>query len=383
MAKASRRPALTSRVKIKKPRVSRSESYLINVKYMGEEPEFKGLLTESQLGQALNWYNAMTSVSECKEYTRDYLKSVKRDSEAKQIMKVSDQLFPSTIGSLSRLMSRGCTLSDSSMVFFETKLKNSLTRVAEIDKHEVFIEKASIQYRMRERTHDIIGEIEEIIDKHEVVIDSGIQFSLYEHLQKNQIPAMYASKIVEHYRPWLEELCEAHQGECDQLNEAYRHLTKKQLEARVLFMNSIIEDAERYGDVTKKLRAPRKPRAVSAEKKLKNFIYMKESNEYKIASISPDKVLGAQELWTFNTKYKLITVFRARGPAGLDVKRTTIEGYDTDTSMTKRCGRKPEYFVEKVLNGGKLVLRKIMDEAKGDAPLAARINEHTILLKVV
>jgi hypothetical protein len=343
---------------------------------MGEEPELKGLITDSQLGKALNWYNAMTTVTECKEYTRDYLKSVKRDIEAKQIMKVSDQLFPSTIGSLSRLMSRGCTLPDSSMIFFETKLKNSLTRVVEIDKPEVVVEKVSIQDRMKERTNDIIGDIEEIID-------SGAAFSLYEYLQKNQIPAMYASKIVEHYRPWLEELCEAHQGECDQLKEAYSHLTKKQLEARVLFINSIIEDAERYGDVTKKLRAPRKPRAVSAEKKLKNFIYMKESNEYKIASISPDKVLGAQELWTFNTKYKLLTVFRARGPAGLDVNRTTIIGYDESTTMTKRCGRKPEYFVDKVLNGGKLILRKIMDEAKGDAPLAARINEHTILLKVV
>ena len=376
MAKASRRPALTSRSKIKKPRVTRSEAYLVNVKYMGEEPELKGLITDSQLGKALNWYNAMTTVTECKEYTRDYLKSVKRDIEAKQIMKVSDQLFPSTIGSLSRLMSRGCTLPDSSMVFFETKLKNSLTRIVEIDKPEVVVEKVSIQDRMKERTNDIIGDIEEIID-------SGAAFSLYEYLQKNQIPAMYASKIVEHYRPWLEELCEAHQGECDQLKEAYSHLTKKQLEARVLFINSIIEDAERYGDVTKKLRAPRKPRAVSAEKKLKNFIYMKESNEYKIASISPDKVLGAQELWTFNTKYKLLTVFRARGPAGLDVNRTTIIGYDESTTMTKRCGRKPEYFVDKVLNGGKLILRKIMDEAKGDAPLAARINEHTILLKVV
>ena len=375
MAKASRRPALTSRSKIKKPRVTRSEAYLVNVKYMGEEPELKGLITDSQLGKALNWYNAMTTVTECKEYTRDYLKSIKRDSEAKQIMKVSDQLFPSTIGSLSRLMSRGCTLPDSSMVFFETKLKNSLARVTEIDK-PVVVEKVSIQDRMKERTNDIIGDIEEIID-------SGAAFSLYEYLQKNQIPAMYASKIVEHYRPWLEELCEAHQGECDQLKEAYSHLTKKQLEARVLFINSIIEDAERYGDVTKKLRAPRKPRAVSAEKKLKNFIYMKESNEYKIASISPDKVLGAQELWTFNTKYKLLTVFRARGPAGLDVNRTTIIGYDESTTMTKRCGRKPEYFVDKVLNGGKLILRKIMDEAKGDAPLAARINEHTILLKVV
>ena len=376
MAKASRRPTLNTRAKIKKPRVSRSESYLVNVKYMGEEPELKGLITDSQLGKALNWYNAMTTVTECKEYTRDYLKSVKRDIEAKQIMKVSDQLFPSTIGSLSRLMSRGCTLPDSSMVFFETKLKNSLTRIVEIDKPEVVVEKASIQDRMKERTNDIIGDIEQIID-------SGAAFSLYEHLQKNQIPAMYASKIVEHYRPWLEELCEAYQGECDQLKEAYKHLTKKQLEARVLFINTIIEDAERYGDVTKKLRAPRKPRAVSAEKKLKNFIYMKESNDYKIASISPDKILGAQELWTFNTKYKLLTVFRARGPAGLDVNRTTIIGYDESTTMTKRCGRKPEYFVDKVLNGGKLILRKIMDEAKGDAPLAARINEHTILLKVV
>lgn len=376
MAKASRRPTLNTRAKIKKPRVSRSESYLVNVKYMGEEPELKGLITDSQLGKALNWYNAMTTVTECKEYTRDYLKSVKRDSEAKQIMKISDQLFPSTIGSLSRLMSRGCALPDSSMTFFENKLRESLSRVVEIEKPEVVVEKVSIQDRMKERASDIIGDIEELID-------SGAVFSLYDHLQKNQIPAMYATKIIDYYRPWLEELCEAYEGKCDQLKEAYKHLTRKQLEARVLFINKLIEDAERYGDVAKKLRAPRKPRTVSAEKKLKNFIYMKESNEYKIASISPDKVFGAQELWTFNTKYKLLTVFRARGHAGLDVKRTTIIGYDEATSMTKRCGRKPEYFVDKVLNGGKIILKKIMDEAKGDAPMATRINEHTILLKVV
>lgn len=376
MAKAARRPSLNTRTKVKKPRVTRSEAYLVNFKYMGDEPDLKGLLTDSQLGKALNWYNAMTTVAECKEYTRDYLKSVKRDREAKQIMKVSDQMFPSTIGSLSRLMSRGCTLPANSMIFFENKLRESLSRVVEIEKPEVVVEKVSIQDRMKERASDIIGDIEELID-------SGVEFSLYDHLQKNQIPAMYATKIIDHYRPWLEELSEAHEGKCDQLKEAYKHLTKKQLEARVLFINKLIEDAERYGDVTKKLRAPRKPRAVSAEKKLKNFIYMKESNEYKIASISPDKVLGAQELWTFNTKYKLLTVFRARGPAGLDIKRTTIIGYDETTSMTKRCGRKPEYFVDKVLNGGKIILKKIMDEAKGDAPMAARINEHTILLKVV
>lgn len=376
MAKAARRPSLNTRIKVKKQRITRSEAYLVNLKYMGDEPELRGQLTDLQFGKALNWYNAMCSTSEYKEYTRDYLKSIKRDREAKQVMRVPDQHFPSTIGSISRLLSRGCILSDNTISFFESKLKEALSRIVEVEKPETAVEKVSIQDRMRERASDIIGDIEEMID-------SGVEFSLYDHLQKNQIPAMYATKIIDHYRPWLEELCETYEGKCDQLKEAYKHLTKKQLEARVLFINSLIEDAERYGDVTKKLRAPRKPRAVSAEKKLKNFIYMKESNEYKIASISPDKVLGAQELWTFNTKYKLLTVFRARGPAGLDVKRTTIIGYDESTTMTKRCGRKPEYFVDKVLNGGKLVLRKLMDEAKGDAPLAARINEHTILLKVV
>jgi hypothetical protein len=128
---------------------------------------------------------------------------------------------------------------------------------------------------------------------------------------------------------------------------------------------------------------PRKPRAISVEKKLKNFKFQKEDNTFKIASVNPEKVIGAQELWTFNTKYKTLTVFRALDRGGLQVKGTSIINYDEATSVTKRTGRKPEVYVDKVLNGGKIVLRKLMDELKNDAPLAYRINENTILLKVV
>jgi hypothetical protein len=54
----ARRQALIAKT-VKKPRVSYSEAYLINRKYMGEEPEFLGAMTEGEVAVACNWYNCM------------------------------------------------------------------------------------------------------------------------------------------------------------------------------------------------------------------------------------------------------------------------------------------------------------------------------------
>ena len=148
-------------------------------------------------------------------------------------------------------------------------------------------------------------------------------------------------------------------------------------------MQTIISDAERYGNVAKKTRKPRKPRAISIERKLKSFVYQKEDKEFKIASVNPEKIIGATELWTINTKYKLMTVIRALDRGGLQIKGTTIINVDENNSFTKRMGRKPEYFINKIQNSGKIVLKKVMDESKYDAPLSIRINENTILLRIM
>jgi len=377
----ARRPSLIKRTKVKKPRVTKSEAYLVNLKYMGEEPNLKGEINESQLGKALNWYNTMVTVDECKEYTRDWLKTNKRDREAKLISKVPDAFFPTTVGSLTRLISRGCTLQLSNYAFIESKLQEAFTRIVETDKPEVVVEKISIQDRMRERAHDIIGEIEGMIDDTDYGTKSD--FSLYDYLKSNEVPAMYMSRIVEKYIPWLGELIEALDGKDDQLKEAYGYMKKAQIKERILFFDRLIEDAEKYGNVAKKTRAPRKPRPVSLEKKLKSFKFQKENNEFKVASVNPEKVIGAQELWTFNTKYKTVTVFRALDRGGLQVKGTSIINYDEKTSSTRGTGRQTEKIVQTILNGGKITLRKLMDELKGNQSLQFRINENTILLKVV
>jgi hypothetical protein len=351
---------------------------------MGEEPEFKvgHEITRIEYSQALNWYNYMCDKNDAREYIKTYLESQNRKKDIRSLNKVSDKALPTTTAWIARMLSRGILLPSSAQSFFDRKLKESFEKnfddensdVVELPQTSVY--KPTIQQKMSERAQDIIGNIEELIDKEE-------PFSLYDYLVKNEIPAVYASKIIEYYTPWIAELVEALKGTDDQIKEAYQHMTKKKIRDRIQFFGTMLEDANRYGNNNKKVKKTRKPRTVSAEKKLKYFKYLKEDNNFKIASINPEKIIGAQELWTFNVKYKTLTVFRALDRGGLQINRSSISGYDEKTTVTKRTGRKPEDYVKKVLEGGKLVLRKLMDDLKNTAPLQERINENTVLLKVV
>ena len=374
----ARRAALIKRTP-KTVRTTKTETYLVNQKYLGDEPTFKNSYTQSDYARALSWYHAQATLSEAREYIETYLKNTGRTADLKKFKSVPDNWVPTTAAWIARMINRGIKVFENSQEYLERKLIETLEKHASNNTQEVKVEKVnviSIQDRIRDKASDIIGDVEEMIDKNET-------FSLYDWLKANEIPATYAPRIAAYYAPVLGELIEASEGLDPQLKEGYRHFSKKQLEQRIMFFNTLIEDAERYSDTTKKARVPRKPRTVSVEKKLKNFKYQKEDNNYKIASINPEKIIGCQELWTFNTKYKTLTVFRALDRGGLQVKGTSIINYDEKSSVTKRTGRKPEVYVDKVLNGGKVVLRKLTDELKNDAPLAYRINENTILLKVV
>jgi hypothetical protein len=373
----ARRPSLIPKTK-KKVRSTKTEAYLVNQKYLGDEPIFaKG--KDTSISRAFNWYNAMCDVNDAREYTVNYFKNIGNTEMVKIAKAIPDKLFPMTSAWVFRMLARGAQFDDETLSRAVARLlaiksngENAVDDITESKPSNVI----NIHDRIREKTSEMIGDVEALIDK-------GEEFSLYDWMKSNEIPATYAPKIAAFYAPVLAQLIEASEGTDPQLKEGYKNFSKKQLGERIMFFNSIIEDAERYADTTKKVRKPRKPRAVSVEKKLKNFKFQKEDNTFKIASVNPEKVIGAQELWTFNTKYKTLTVFRALDRGGLQIKGTSIINYDENNSVTKRTGRKPEVYVDKVLNGGKVVLRKLMDELKNDAPLAYRINENTILLKVV
>lgn len=365
----AQRPKLIKRSKPKPVRKTRSEQYLVNVKYLGDEP------TATQIGKStirsINWYNAMCSKEEAREYLASYLAAHNRLEDLQRLKKVSDTWLPLTACWLSRMSSIAPMVAqandwDSQINEF---LKESFTHV-EVEKKSSPDTKYSIQDRMKEKLYDILGDIEEMVDKEET-------FSLYDWLKKKEIPAMYVPRIIEYYTPVLMDLVHGYEGKID----GYEKWSKKELKHRIEFFSRMLEDANRYNGNTKKARAPRKTKAPSVDKILKNFKYQKESNEHKLRSVSPESVLGAQTVWTFNTKYNLLSVYIADGRDGINIRGTSLVSYNNDSSKSIKIGRKTAENLQAVLTGGKIVLRKMVDEMTGE--VNGRINENTVLLKVV
>lgn len=362
------------KVKTKKTkRTTKSETYLVNWKYLGDEPKVSLTPTTVDLVRAFTWYNTMCENEEARTYLKDYFKNDK--DTIKLIDRIPEKRIPTTSAWMCRIASNNkALLKDFEYKRVTDDIRNMSGLNEEVEEKPVEQKvKPSIQERIKERVSDIIGDVEAILDSEE-------QINIYEWLQKNEIPAQHANRIAEYYIPLRNEYAYALVED----NEGYTHYSKPQLKAKHAYVSKLIEDCERFAGNVKKARAPRKKKAPTTEKLLKHFQYQKESNEYKLQSCDPATVIGSQELWTFNTKYKTLSVFRARGPAGLSVCRTSIDGFDSDSSVTKRIGRKPEEYIKKVLSGGKIVLRKLMDDISSDPiTFSDRINNNVILLKVV
>jgi hypothetical protein len=366
---------LQTKVK-KKPKKTHSEVFLVNRKYLGEEPIATGKVDTMM---ALNWYHSMADKDDAKEYLIAFLNRQGLAAKAKRVKAIPDAHIPWTAAWTVRIAERSKAALDPDL---QTRVMGmidyALTKIKdEPVADKPVAEKTSIQERMREKLSDIIGEIEALVDAGEV--------DLYEWLKKNEVPAAYAPRIADYYRPVETEMRLAliPKGQ-DGYIDGYENWSKADIRKRAEFYGKIVADAERYGDVTKKSRAPRKPRPVSMEKLLKNLKYLVESKEHKVASINPESIVGAQELWVFNTNSMVLGVYRAADRGGLSVKGSAVTNWDENTSTQKKVGRTAEASIKRVLDGGKLVLRKVMDEIKSKASEPnGRISNHVILLRAI
>jgi hypothetical protein len=148
------------------------------------------------------------------------------------------------------------------------------------------------------------------------------------------------------------------------------------------FFGAIATDAEKLASNKSAARKPRKKKPISFEKKIKNLKFKKDDIDNKLVSIDPVKIIGAEKLWIYNTKTRRLGVYVAADAAGLDVKGSAIQNYKYGESVSKTL-RKPKDVLSRVLDGGKVVLRKVMGEINSKpVELNGRINKDTILLRV-
>jgi hypothetical protein len=201
-------------------------------------------------------------------------------------------------------------------------------------------------------------------------------------LRGKQAKAAHARIIKYFYTRQHDELVEAGQGKCEQLKEAYSHLSKANMKKITQFYSEILSACDMLMQEAKVNRAPRKTKAKPVEKIISKMKFLKQDEKLKLVSVNPADIIGAKELWVFNIKTRKIGKYVAAEYLELSVKGTSIVGFNENLSVQKTL-RKPEEQLKEFKAAGKVQLRKFLEDIKAvDIKLNGRINEDTILLKV-
>ena len=241
------------------------------------------------------------------------------------------------------------------------------------------IPKRTIADIVKERTSDFIAGIEEKIDAFPEV--TGL--SVYDELKKIDAPNNTAKGVYEFYLPQLKEMQELITKKPEDLVEAYRHMTAREKKAYMKFLEDIVTDAERYMASKKAQRKTRTPKVKTADKQVARLTYLKESKEHKLVSINPTNVVGANRIYLFNVKSRLITELVCRLAQGFEVNGTTIKGIDEDISRNIRL-RKPEEFLPLALKKTPNQINKEWGKLTTKSGKAnGRINKDTIILRAL
>ena len=227
----------------------------------------------------------------------------------------------------------------------------------------------------------IVSTIDEQLD---LFFDDKVEsWNLKEHLAGLTITPAVGKRVVSHFDRLMQEYDEALTRKDEQLNEAYSKISRPKLKRMREFLASIIASLSAESHKTKVVRAARAPRAKSAHQLVQKMRYQLSHKELDLLSVAPESIIGASQLWVYNTKTRKLGVYNAQGTSGLKVKGSTILGFDEATSVSKKL-RKPEKVLPTVAQGGKVALRSVLDDVNAVAsPLTGRVNADTILLRTV
>ena len=374
---------MTEEKKVKKSAAVRRPKFA-DEKYLGAEPEVNENSTQTELARAYNWFNYFYTSDDAKAFTISYLKSIKYDKHVIDKLSSVKSIDLHNIGWNCRLLSTGSNLPEGLWDKIEERLillSSEVLDVSETAEDQPQTKVVSIQDRINAKASDLIGELEEELD---VFFQEGvIQFDIKKWSIEKGVKPQIAKRITEHFRPQYEEISEAQEGKDAELVEAYSHWRKPVLKIMGLFLKKIIDHMTEVDAAGQAIRKPRAKKVKPASALVAKLQFLPEFKELNITSVDPKGIINAPQLWVYNPKTRNLSVYHAVGRSGLSVRGTTITGYDTDASITKKV-RKPEQVMPQVLNAGKVDLRSIMKNlSTTESKANGRINKDTIILRIV
>jgi hypothetical protein len=198
-----------------------------------------------------------------------------------------------------------------------------------------------------------------------------------------EVKGAHIKYIVEHFKMRRAEYDSILITDDTLIKEAYSNFTKPQLKKLVAYCDQVILVGAQIAGEAVKTRKPRKRKNKTPEQLLSKLQYCKEFADLKLQSIEPKTILGATQLWVYNTKTRKLGCYISEDASGFSVKGTSLTGYSESKSKQKTL-RKPETFLPEISTGGKVYLRTALDSIKAvESVLSGRINADTLLLRII
>ena len=367
-------------------------------KYIIDKPKFDLMKrTNKEHGHlfwgALHFAQYEMTDKQLKTSTIKYAKAASLDHKLLSVLSDAELAFA---GKYATVIVNGGELPENIEVSFKNKMAELLAKaedVRAIRKAEA-AEKAkaaknsgpvlTVQDRMRIQAENVCAEFDTWIDDLMLGKIKTIpkEFDPAGRMKAAEFKAGQARYVRSFYEPELEEIIAVVKGEDEQVKEGYSNLKKSSALRVQKLLESIITSADMLATVAIAKRKTRKKKAPSTTKLISKLQYCESHPETGVASVSPDSIIGAQEVWVYNTKYRKLGKYVAQDAAGLTVKGTTIQDFSENESRCKNL-RKPKEQLKEFMGCGKVKLRKFLDNIKAvDAKLNGRMNNNVVILKI-
>lgn len=344
---------------------------------------------QSDFANILNWYSYEKNRKDAYKYLTEYVKKF-RSTDSKTFASVDEKDIIWTYGWMARMLSRNAKLSEDHVCRFNDYISTLLeigkqkthTALPEQD-NPVSIEIAptiSIQEAMREKIAEYIGELEIELD---AVMFSDKELNLYNYIKARQTPAAYIPEIESWVKEKLALWEDVVQANDEQLIEGYSNFDKRKQKSILKQLTQFVDDCQNYSQYKKANKKPRAVREKPASVQVKGIKYKARDEELNLESQKPSDIIGAEQIWLYNTKTKKLSIYVSESVKGMAAKGTSLQSWVPEKSKQKTL-RKPAEQIKELLTLGKVKLRSFMDNVTTkEQAVNGRINIDTIILRII
>ena len=167
-----------------------------------------------------------------------------------------------------------------------------------------------------------------------------------------------------------------------QLVEGYSHLKLSTIKKLVDFYSQL-QTGLLETKQSKKIVRIRRKKPTDKNKVVRRLKYLKDFPELNLKSVDPVDIIGASEVWVYDTARKKIGVYASEYEGTLSVKGTSIDNYSEAKSYEKTM-RKPEVQVPEFMAARKNGLHKFVDAIKGKKLSSRkRLQPSMVIVRVI